>query len=65
MAKYIKKVLLSLNLTMNIESLNKNGRWTKSASSYEAILKAKAKDWGTHQKGKRPIANTSIDRRGR
>ena len=48
---------------MNIECLNKNGRWTKSASSYEAISKAIAKDWGTHQKGKRPTANTSIGRR--
>ena len=45
--------------------LNKNGRCTKSTSSYEAISKAIAKDWKTHQKGKRPIENTSIDRRRR
>ena len=32
------------NLTMNIQYLNKNGRLTKSASSYEAISKAIAKD---------------------
>ena len=25
---------------MNIKYLNKNGRWTKSASAYEAISKA-------------------------
>ena len=48
---------------MNIQYLNKNGRWTKSASSYEAISNAIVRDWGTHQKGKRPIAKTSIDRK--
>ena len=36
---------------MNIQYINKHGRLTKSNSSYEDISKAKAKDWGTHQKG--------------
>ena len=47
---------------MNIKYLNKNARLTKSASAYEAISKAIARDWRTHQEGKRSIANTSIDR---
>ena len=33
---------------MNVQYLNKNGRWTKSALSYKDIPKAIDRDWGTH-----------------